>query len=351
MEAGPTTENGAGKAPPAASGTTHAAVNALSVFSFHTWSDHTLGTINSVATLVGLVAAAVLLVSLAILYFSGHEMNGRVRTTVVSSPEPAIRGSVLPTDRSNGNANPESRADRKQVTRLTNELAEARSSAEAKRADLAKAAAELDRIQKSEKAKTERVAKLENDVATIRRSEEEKSSRVAQLEGQISELRRADGEKATRLSQVQKDLEAAKKTSEQQAVAVTARPTPAAETGRLISENQRTAFMQAVQGLPTGKVIISAFFENKETHDFGRSVLKLLKEAGFTVVEQAPVNFFTTSRPSGGVRIGCEDMSHPPAHFATLRKGFEAMGIEIPDSSVVNSDSNDVVEIQITPKD
>ena len=109
--------------------------------------------------------------------------------------------------------------------------------------------------------------------------------------------------------------------------------------------------MRAVQGLPTGKVIISAFFENKETHDFGQSILKLLKDTGFTVVEQTPVNFFTTSRPSSGIRIGCEDMIHPPAHFATLRNGFEAMGIEIPDSSVVNADSNDVVEIQITPRD
>jgi hypothetical protein len=347
--AGPTVENGAEKALPAPSGTPHAAVNTLSVFSFHTWPDHALGTINSVAALVGLVAAAVLLVSLAILYFSGHEMNGRVRVAAVRSPESAVPPSVLPGDQSNGNANPESRAERRQVTRLTKELAEARSSAEAKRADLANTAAELDRIQKSEKAKSERVAKLENDVATIRRSEEEKSSRVAQLEGQLSALRRAEDEKATRMSEMQKDINAARKTSGKQAVA--ARSTPTTETGRLISEIQRTAFMQAVQGLPTGKVIISAFFENKETHDFGRSILKLLKDAGFTVIEQAPVNFFTTSRPSGGIRIGCEDMIHPPAHFATLRKGFEAMGIEIPDSNVVNADANDIVEIQITPKD
>jgi hypothetical protein len=98
-------------------------------------------------------------------------------------------------------------------------------------------------------------------------------------------------------------------------------------------------------------VIVSAFFENKETHDFGRSIVALLKNAGFTVVEQAPVNFFTTSRPSSGIRIGCEDMIHPPAHFATLRKGFEAMGIEIPNASIVNADASDLVEIQITPKE
>lgn len=346
--AGTTAENGDGTPPPDPSGT-HAAVNAISVLSFHTWPDNVLSTVNSVAAIVGIVAAIVLLVSLAILYFSGHEMNERIIRAGAHSPEPGAQASVPAIDQSNGTSSGESRADRRQVTRLTKELAAARSSTEAKKADLAKATAELDRIQKSEKAKTERVVKLENDVATIRRAEEEKSSRVAQLEGQISQLRRADDEKTTRLSQVQKDLEAAKKTSERQAIA--ARPTPAPETGRLISETQRAAFTRAIQGLPTGKVIISAFFENRETHDFGRSILKLLRDAGFTAVEQAPVNFFTTSRPSSGIRIGCEDMNHPPAHFATLRKGFEAMGIEVPDSSVVNADSNEVVEIQITPKD
>jgi hypothetical protein len=345
--AGPTAENGTGAAAPEPTGTTHAAVNAISVFSFHTWPDHALSTINSVAAIVGIVAAAILLVSLAILYFSGHEMNGRLRAGV-RSPEPAAEASASPIDRSNGSSAGESRAERRQTARLTKELAEARSSAEAKRADLAKATADLDRIQKSEKTKTERVAKLESDVATIRRSEEEKSSRVAQLEGQISELRRADVEKATRISQMQKDLEAAEKTSKQ-ALASWVAPTP--EAGREISESQRTAFIQAVKGLPIGKVIISAFFENRETHEFGRSILKLLRGAGFDVIEQAPVNFFTTSRPSSGIRIGCADMIHPPAHFATLRKGFEAMGLEIPDSSIVNADSSDVVEIQITPKD
>ncbi len=349
MEAArPTAENGTGAASPEPTGTTHAAVNAISVFSFHTWPDHALSTINSVAAIVGIVAAAILLVSLAILYFSGHEMTGRIRAGV-RSPEPAAQVSVSSIERSNGSSVGESRAERRQTARLTKDLAEARSSAEAKRADLAKATAELDRIQKSEKAKTERVAKLESDVATIRRSEEEKSFRVTQLEGQISELRRTDGEKATRISQMQKDFEVAKKTSEQQAL--TTRSAPATEPSRVISETQRTSFMRAVQGLPTGKVIISAFFENKETHDFGQSILKLLKDTGFTVVEQAPVNFFTTSRPSSGIRIGCEDMIHPPAHFATLRKGFEAMGIEISDSSIVNADASDIVEIQITPKD
>src|SRR5476649_2890742 len=97
--AGPIPENGAETSASEPSGTTHAAVNAISILSFHTWPDHVLGTINSVAAIVGFVAAVVLLVSLAILYFSGREMTGRVR-----SPEPVARASASPIDQSNGSS-------------------------------------------------------------------------------------------------------------------------------------------------------------------------------------------------------------------------------------------------------
>jgi hypothetical protein len=345
--AGRTAEKGIAPEPPSLP-ETQTAVNALSVLSLQSWSDHALSTLNSAAALTGILAGAVLLVSLAILYFSGHEMSARAsaRPGTADSTRPATPARP---DQTNGSAVVESPAEVRKVARLTKQLAEAKLLAESKRADLVKATAELDRIQKSEKAKTERVTKLEGDVATIRRAEEEKSSRVAQLEGELSELRQTGGENANRLAELQKDLVAARKTSEQQAfVSHTAR-TP--EVGRTLSDEQRSTFLKAVNGLPTGRVMISAFFENKETHDFGRAILAVLKDAGFTVVEQAPVNFFTTSRPSSGIRIGCENMAHPPAHFTTLRKGFEAMGIEISDASVVNADAADIVEIQITPKD
>jgi hypothetical protein len=103
--------------------------------------------------------------------------------------------------------------------------------------------------------------------------------------------------------------------------------------------------------MPTGKVIVSAFFDNKETHEFGAQILNLLKEDGFAVIQRAPINFFTTSRPSGGVRIGCENISAPPPHFATVRQGLKAMGVDAPTTTLINAREEGVVEIQVTPRE
>src|SRR4051812_14591307 len=343
---GSTAGNGAAAGSSPSAGT-RAAVNAISVLSLHSWPDHGLSAISSVAAIVGFVAAIILLVSLALVYFTGTEMKQRIQMTSRPAGPVAFAGSP-PAAQTNGNTAAEARAEKGKVDKLTKELTEARLFADSKKADLARTTTELDRIQQSEKAKGERVAKLESDFETVRRLEEEKSSRVRQLEEQLQSFRDADTQKTARLSQLQKDLESAKKSPSEMTVAEGPPPTTARRT---LGVAQRETFLQAVRGHATGKVIVSAFFENKETHDFGASVINLLKEAGFTVVEQAPANFFTTSRPSSGIRIGCEDMTHPPPHFLTLRKAFEAMGMEIPDASIVNADGNDIVEVQITPKE
>jgi len=119
---------------------------------------------------------------------------------------------------------------------------------------------------------------------------------------------------------------------------------------RRITPEQRSQFLKAVRGLPTGKVIVSAFFDNKETHHFGAEIVSLLKEAGFNVIESAPLNFFTTSRPTSGIRIGFQDVNNAPPHAMTLQKGFSAMGSEPSTTTLVNSEEEDVVEIQVTPK-
>jgi hypothetical protein len=36
---------------------------------------------------------------------------------------------------------------------------------------------------------------------------------------------------------------------------------------------------------------------------------------------------------------------------ATLLKGFRAIGLDPPQTTLVNSDSDDVVEIQVTPRE
>ena len=394
-------------------------VTAISIMNAHTWSDHALTTTNSIAGMVALVAAGVLLLSLWLLYFSGSALSSRISAPLETS-EPRVAKAVESGERRNGNsrtaesqvaqANGEKAIaeNQRKVDRLTKELTEARLAAEARRSDVAKLQRDLAEAQKSDKAKTERVARLENDFETVRRSEQDKTSRVAQLEEQLGTVQKGESDRASRVTQLekdleatrkalaqqQKDLEAARKTSAQKekdldearkasaqkekdleearkasaqkekdlevarkastekaATASVQSPVAVAETARTITQPQREQFLHAIQGRPTGKVIVSAFFENKQTHDFGKSVIALLKTAGFEVIEQAPVNFFTTSRPSSGVRIGCENMSQPPRHFVTLRAGFEAMGIEIPDASIVNAQDPDVVEIQITPKE
>jgi hypothetical protein len=125
----------------------------------------------------------------------------------------------------------------------------------------------------------------------------------------------------------------------------------AAQRPRAITPEQRLVFLAAVRGQSRGKVIVSAIFFNNETHSFGNQLAKLLKDAGFTLPEAEPLNFFTTSRPPSGIRIGFKSETNEPAHVATLLKGFRAIGLDPPQTTLVNSDADDVVEIQVTPRE
>lgn len=97
-------------------------------------------------------------------------------------------------------------------------------------------------------------------------------------------------------------------------------------------------------------MIVSAFFDNTEAHETGVEILGLLREAGFNVVESTPLDFFTTSRPPNGIRIGYQNTTTVPSHLTTLRKGFSAIGLDPSTTNPVNAHEKDVVEIQLTPK-
>jgi hypothetical protein len=125
----------------------------------------------------------------------------------------------------------------------------------------------------------------------------------------------------------------------------------AARRPRAITPDQRLSFLGAVHGQPRGRVIVSAIFFNNETHSFGNQLAKLLKDAGFTLLEPEPLNFFTTSRPPSGIRIGFKNDGQEPAHVETLLKGFRSIGLDPTQTTLVNSDSDDVVEIQVTPRE
>jgi len=342
----------------------------FSMMNLQAWSDQALHALNSTATVVGVAATAVVLLCIVLIYFSGNELTSRImakrETARGTPPNIFAREEARPP---NGAAEGKKAAAASRVAQLEAELESARHSDDTNKARAAQLERELSEARLAEKTNAARLSQMQTDLGKVRQSDEQKESRVAQLERELTEARdtekktaarlaqletdlansrRADEEKGVRLAQMDMDLQKARQSTDQ-AKAETKR-VESAEGPRLITPEQRKQFIESVRGLPTGKVLVSAFFENPETHHFGAELLGLLKSAGFSVVERAPLNFFTTSRPSSGVRIGCQDINNPPPHFETVRKALESIGLDAPTTNIVNADEDDVVEIQVTPK-
>jgi hypothetical protein len=279
----------------------------LSIVNVHSWSDYGLSVANSAANIIGIIAGILVLIAMLSIYFTGSELNQRAREGKIAAPREED-----PT---------------KALHKVRAELASARHSEEEKNA---------------------RLTKIEIELAAAKRSTESTASRLAQLEKELAAARRATEQKALRLSQVEAELAIARHSADE--AKATAQQLERGQGPRRITPEQRTQFLNAVRGLPTGKVIVSALFDNKETHEFAAEMLSLLKQDGFVVTQREPTNFFTTSRPSSGVRIGCEDLSNPPPHLATLRQGFKALGVDAPTTTAINAREEGVVEIQLTPR-
>lgn len=314
----------------------------------HSWSDYALNLVSSAANIIGVVAAALLLIAIALIYFTGSELTQRAKGKL-----------AIP------------RQDEAKALRQSQiELAAVRRSEQTKAARLEKVETELAAARKSEQAKSLRLSQIETELAAAKRSQESMAARLSDTESELTAARRANDDKTLLLSQAEANLAAARKSAEEKTSSlsqVEAELTAARRSAdeaenlakqleqkkgpRKITPEQRTEFLNAVRGMPTGKVIVSAFFDNKETHEFGAEILNLLKEDGFEVIQRAPVNFFTTSRPSSGVRIGCQNISAPPRHFATVRQGLKAIGVDAPTTTLINAREEDVVEIQVTPRE
>jgi hypothetical protein len=230
------------------------------------WPDHVLNLVNSTANVIAVIAAALVLISVALIYFTGTELTGRAKQK--SRPPVQVQ------------------------------------------------------------TKSSRLSHTEIELAAARRSEEGKSVRLLQVEAELAKARRSADEAKALVKQMEEK-----------------------QHPRRMTPEQRSQFLNAVRGLPKGKVIVSAFFSNKETHDLGAEILSLLKETGFNVIEPAPLDFFTTSRPSSGIRIGYQNTTNSPSHAMTVRKGFSAIGWDLPTTNLVNAHEEDVVEIQVTPKE
>jgi len=235
------------------------------------------------------------------------------------------------------------------VNELEARLVELGRSDEEKTSRLSQTDTDLEAARKADQNKTEQLAKVETDLARARESEQAKTVRISQLESDLSSAQRAAQDNATRVAKLENDLVQARKAADE--AKATAGKLEAAHGPRAITPEQRLAFLEAVRGQSRGRVIVSAIFFNKETHEFGRQLSQLLKDAGFTLLEPEPLNFFTTGRPPSGIRIGFKSENNEPAHVATLLKGFRAIGMDPPMTTLVNSDADDVVEIQVTPRE
>ncbi len=353
-------------------------VPALANMNLQSLSDHVLSTVNHTATVIGVVAAAFVLVCLCLMYLSGTELTGRIRARSEATKSESTtlfareRLSAAPGNEAealHAQATAHAQAAAARMAQLETELAAARRSREMEDSKVAQLESQLTDTRRAEETKTSRLAQLEGELATARQTDEAKNSRVSQLETALNEAKNSGETKTSQLVRMEAELKSVRQAAEEKAarlavietelkIAQTSADQAQAETRRIestqgprsVTPPERAQFLDAVRGMATGKVLVSAFFENKETHAFGADLLALFKLAGFEAVERTPVNFFTTSRPSSGIRIGCRDLTNPPAHFATVRKGFEALGLDVANTSIVNAAENDVVEIQITPR-
>jgi predicted nucleic acid-binding Zn-ribbon protein len=317
----------------------------------HSWSDYALNLANSAANIIGIIAAAVVLIAIALIYFTGSVLTERAKGKLVTPQQNQTKA----------------------LRQSQAELAAARRSEETKVSRLEKVETELAAARKSEQTMSLRLPQIETELTAAKHSQESMASRLSKTVTELAAARRATDEKTLLLSQAQAGLAAARKSEEEKTLrlsqleaelAIARRSAEEAETlakqlakqleqkqgPRKITPEQRTKFLNAIRGMPTGKVIVSAFFDSKETHEFGAQILSLLKEDGFELIQRAPLNFFTTSRPSSGVRIGCENISDPPPHFTTVRQGLKAMGLDARATTLINAREEDVVEIQVTPR-
>ena len=301
----------------------------LSIMNMQSWPDHVLNLANSTANVIAIIAATLVLISVALIYFTGTELTERAR----QKSRPPVQ-------------------DQRKSSRLSHtetELAAARHSEEAKSVRLSQVAVELAATQRSDEANALRLSQVGADLAATRRSEETKALRLSEIDAELAAARRSEEIKALLLSQAEAELAKARSSADEAKALV--KQMEEKQHPRRMTPEQRSQFLNAVRGLPKGKVIVSAIFNNKETHDLGAEILSLLKEAGFNVIEPAPLNFFTTSRPSSGIRIGYQNTTNSPSHVMTVRKGFSAIGWDLPTTNPVNAHEEDVVEIQVTPKE
>jgi chromosome segregation ATPase len=145
---------------------------ALSITSLHSWSDYALNLANSAANIIGIVAAAVVLVAIAFIYFTGSELN----------------------ERGSGKGMAPGQDQMKALRESRIVLAAARQSEEANASRLSEIKKELAAAKRSEDSMASRLSQAEKDLATAPRVTEEKALRLSQVEAELAITRHSADE-------------------------------------------------------------------------------------------------------------------------------------------------------------
>src|SRR5882724_829347 len=127
----------------------------LTIMNMQSWSDHVLNLVNSTANVIAIIAAALVVISVALIYFTGTELTGRAR----QKNRPPIQ-------------------------------------VQTKSSRLSHTEAELAATQRSDEANALRLSQVGADLAAARRSEETKALRLSEIDAELAAARRSEEIKA-----------------------------------------------------------------------------------------------------------------------------------------------------------
>src|SRR5947207_7994817 len=143
------------------------------------WPEHLLTLINSAAAITGIVGAALVVLSLGLLYLSGNELNRRAAEKNLSPEERAGRTSRL--------------------AQAEKALAVTQKSEREIRSRLSKTKAELEKVHRSEDVKSLQLTQTEADLSVAAKTVKQQESRAAKAESQLAELRQAEEARTQRI--------------------------------------------------------------------------------------------------------------------------------------------------------
>src|SRR6202040_3267161 len=194
----------------------------LSITDVRSWSDYALNLANSAANIIGIIAAAVVLIAIALIYFTGSELTERAKGKLVTP-----------------------RQDQTKALRQSQaELAAARHSEENKASRLEKVETELAAAWKSEKATSLRLSQIETELTAAKHFQESMASRLSKTEPELATARRAPAEKTLRLSQLEAELAMARRSAQE--AETLAKQLEQKQGPRKITPEQRTEFVNAI---------------------------------------------------------------------------------------------------------